>query len=532
MQNHAAGRGRSLAALWVGLAVAGLGARALGQQEGAVWDYPSDGSWIAETVSLGAGGTQVFTEVGSYSNRRLLLSSHDQDPPSPVWADAQVDLNYVRRVASSRDGDTHAAMHQEHLPGQSWRHAILRKYSSSSPSPDWTYEFPVLISNHSYTQVQVSADGQILVGVVYDFSIGRTQVRRFAASSGVPTASYAVDTGGPFRGFALSEDGSTMVFETDSRFSIFATATGNTLFSRTYFPQMSRGAVGIDGTGSVAAIARDGTVTVYGRQANGSFEPTLVRALPEGAAAAALAVSRDGSSIGWGLNFPSHPSRARVQLLERTSGLIRTDHTFEGGGTLSNSVSAVELSDDGRRLVLGLWGDEQGLTPKVAVFTRGVNAPTFQFYFAGSAMSLDLSADGSRVAVAFKGTHATLWGGSGSISLLGVDRHDFELAGAPRAGSVVEFRQEVAPATPALVLASGALAAQPEDLGVFGTLHLSRHSMVSLPRGTVGQEDGIARTSYSIPGGSQHVGATVYFQGLDLAHRRLSSRYVPLTVLP
>lgn len=501
--------------------------------QGRVWSYPSDGSWIAEAVSLGGNGGQAFTEVGAFQHSRRLFAAQDQDPPAPVWVDEASEMNFVRRVASSAEADVHAAMVQVYADAQhTTRKAVLRKHSTAGGAPDWVYEFPTVIVNHPYSDVGVSADGERVVGVVYDSGTLGTRVTAFGSDSAVPVADFDAATFGGFLGWDLSSDGSVVAFESQLKVSAFDVLSGAPLLESYLFGSLAYGALSLSADGSRLARGTNGEVRVFERVGGGGFQLMTTIGLPSGWYARSVDLSGDGGRLAIGMNLGGNPNAARLRVVDVDTQIVLTDHVIQGSGELSNVAEHVALSKAGAVAVLGLWGDEAGTVPELEVFEVGRDEPTATFDLAGSVLDLDLSPDGSRVAVAAKGGHAGAWGGGGEIALFATRQRDFDLEGVPRAGATVVFRQPVRPGGWARVLCSPTLAATPTVFAGVGTLVLERPTMWFLPGFAQGDASGVARTSLALPADPSLVGTSAYYQGLGLSPRDLTEDWVRLVVLP
>ena len=510
-----------------------LGASAQAQGNGLVWRFASDGTWIADAISVGNEGTQVFTEFGASSNSAQMLSAHDADPPAPVWVDQQQGSNAHRIVASSHDDDVHVSMHQRFVPGStSIRRAVLRKYSSALGVHDWIREIPVDIAGHSYSTMGVSTDGQRIVAAVYDFGIGKTRVELLGAGGPTPLASHALHTSGPFKAFALSSDGSKVLIASDLRLVIADTTTGAVELSTLLTGSPNYGAVGISGDGSIAAYGTMGSTRVYTRGSNGTYQLSATLQLPTGTYCRRLGISNDGSTLALGLSHSSVPANAQVRAYDLATGALTMERVLVGGGTHQNHVEQIALSADGRRFAVGLWGDEAGLVPEVQVFRRNLSEPIFSYDLPGSVNTLDFSPSGDYLAVASKGVHANVAGGGGSFWLFSTGSNDLRLEGVPSIGSQVDVVHFVDPGAVSRLLVAPQLAAQPASFGRTGVLHLDRSSMSFLGGGVAADNEGLARHPLSIPNDPSLIGTSLYFQGLDAGPRELSTSWVKMTILP
>ncbi len=510
-----------------------LHAQEAGQGPGLVWRYASDGSWIADAISVGNHGTQVFTEFGSVSNSAVMLSAHDADPPAPVWVDPNQTLHIYRVVASSREHDVHVAMHQQPVPGStSIRRAVLRKYSSASGTHDWSRQIPVDIIGHSSSTVAVTRDGQRIVAAVYDSAVMRTRVEWFGPGSATPFGTYLVDTQGAFRDFSLSPDGSRLLLVSNTRLQILNVEGGAVVYTKQLFGAANFGAVGFSGDGTVAAYGTVGEVWILERNSNGAFVHTATLTLPAETFCRRLGISENGSTLAAGLTHMGFVARASVRAYDLPTRSLQMTHVLEGAGSYQNAVERISVSRDGSRFAVGLWGDEGGLVPEVLLYERDRNEPVFSYDLPGSVNALDLSPRGDYLAVASKGVHANVAGGGGAFWLFRTGASDLGLEGVPSIGCGVALAHRLGVGESSRVLVAPFLAAQPETFGPAGTLYLDRMSMRFLAGTRVAGADGAARHPVAIPGDSTLIGTSLYYQGLHVGARRLSGDWVKMTVLP
>lgn len=500
---------------------------------GARWTYESDGTWIAEVASLGNHGTQVFTQHGDYVDVVPLLSAHDADPPQPIWEDGFVEINFHRAVDSAEESDSHVAMHQRFVAGSTqWREAVIRTYDSESMMPRWEAVLPTPIASHPHTAVQSSRDGSTIAAFVYDPTASSVKLTVFGADSATPVATGSVGSFGAFLGVTLSADGSTAVVLSSQKLSIVDVATATTIHEEFLFGPTVYGSFDLSGDGKRFAFGVDSGVRVYERDDLGAWSHTWTHALPAGAYCRRLAISHDGSKLALGANFAADLLASRVEALDLETQAMTMSNTVVGTGTLQNQVADVDMSDDGRFLAVGLWGDEPGDVPELLVYRSGVDEPFQVEDLEGSAQDVDLSGDGRRLVVASKGTHANIWGGGGAVRLFDIGVLDLEIQGVPRAGASVSVLHRVRPGGAGRLYVSPSLADAPleqPDLGP-GLLFLDPNAMTSLGDAD-GDDTGLVATTYDIPTDAQ-AGSTLYFQALGLDGTGFTRRWVAMTVLP
>jgi hypothetical protein len=242
-------------------------------------------------------------------------------------------------------------------------------------------------------------------------------------------------------------------------------------------------------------------------------------------------VSADGSTIVAGFNLWDFNVGVKIMALDVPTKTVTMTDTAIGAGALQNVVSDIAVSANGDRFVVGLWGDEAGLVDDLRFYRRHQNAPVASYPYAGSVYDVDLSPDGHRVAVASKAVHANAFTGGGAIELYAFEDEDLVMQGIPRSGSVVQFQMHNVPNSPARLLVAPSLAVTPLNMGLTGTLGLSRTTMSSVSMGTTGPH-GIATRAYTMPADPAMIGRKRCFQGLATSPRRLTDTWIELTILP
>jgi len=380
------------------------------------WSYPAPGnSWISDIVTFGNNGGNVFTEYGVYDNKRVLFSANDVSPPTPLWTDTIFEFNFNRKVDSASHADVYVAMHQEYqMQGSQVREAILRTFTSSSSSgPDWTYTFPIDIWGHSWSDVRVSDDGTKIVAAVLD---GNPRVWIFNLSSSIPQNDFLVNSINGWLTFDISGDGSIAVFSKSAgivKIAVVDLATGQEIDEITIFGSPNYGGVAVSENGDYILYGTKEKVLVYSRVGNNYvLEGTYPLATNEYAIGGSI--SANGDVFGVGIGFLGDSSYARIKKVDRVSLSTLVDWSPQSSGNYQNFARYMDFSDDGDVMAVGLWGDEAELSPEIVAFTGSGNVPSFEFQLTGSPLQIDISPDGTQLAVGSKGVHAGVAGGGGA----------------------------------------------------------------------------------------------------------------------
>lgn len=494
---------------------------------GLLWRYPDAGAgWTPKTVSLGAHGTQVFSEIEFGSDKALLLSAFDQGTAVPVWQDA-VPLEAANTfVDSAETTDTHVSIHQIVLGGnQSTKQSVATKYSSRSANPEWSYTFPSITSGSA--RIGISNDGQRIVAVSQVTTVpSKLAIAVFGPSSGTPQYFGEINFGTSLRGFDLSADGSTLYVTSGSTVYIWNTTTHTQVAA--YVLPLAHDCHAISGNGSVFAFGGFNRIHVFERNGSGTYTQTYVREIPGPMISGRVDISEDSSTIAYTFVQYDTELRVRIEALDVASKTITMSDDAIGTGTYENYTSDISISRNGGRFAVGLWGDQGNICPELRVYSSRQGAPLLLHNFSGSVFDVDISADGQRVAVAAKAVHANQYEAGGELAFFAVEEDDLRAIGVPRASSNITLHFAGAPNSPAFLLASPQLAIFPTEFIPIGTLFLRRDTLTFLSMGST-DASGLASRLVGLP---PTIGATLYFQGLSTVPRRLSADWVRVTTLP
>jgi hypothetical protein len=153
----------------------------------------------------------------------------------------------------------------------------------------------------------------------------------------------------------------------------------------------------------------------------------------------------------------------------------------------------------------------------------------------GSALAVDVSADGSKVAVASMRGHMEAPLGGGDLFLFRITPQDLVLDGIPSPGAHVFAHYtapaDVLPGAPVALLSAPVLDDTAHVLPGVGTLFLPRIQSHAVSYASV-DGTGMANFDLALPSNSVTIGTTAYYQALSLSPRRLSETWAKLTVVP
>jgi hypothetical protein len=484
-----------------------------------VWTHPGSW-WIGEQVGIGNHGTQVFTHYYLNDTAAALLSVHDGDPPLPVW-ELDTHPDNPMDVDSADYSDVHVGITRTDTGTMNQYVVKLSKYSSQGR--DWVYTYPHLTTGRMIAAV--SADGQTIVSVISNPITSRPDLLVFDPDSPIPTASFALPAGGAMK-FDLATNGERAVIIIDLTVYVVEIATGNILLANSESSAYGTRGLGISGDGSVVASGQSGNgLRLY--EWNGStYVPTWFHVTPGGVRA--LDVSEDGSTVAYGIGFAYPSTRIVTECVDVPTKTVTMSEDISSFGQYQNTVWEVAISADGEIFATATFGDEPDIVEEVRVYHKHRSVPIRTLNLLGSAFSIDVSPDGKWVVAGSKAVHGNESGHGGQIDLLHLGGTDLAVYTTPSVGSTVTFETFGNPGSPALLLHSPTLASSPVVFPEIGTLYLTRSSMSVIPMGPIGP-GGSASLPWTVPG---PVGTTHYFQGFQVAPRRLSECWVPVTFLP
>jgi hypothetical protein len=213
----------------------------------------------------------------------------------------------------------------------------------------------------------------------------------------------------------LTDNGSIALVTQDNRATLLDTATGNILFSvagsgagSIFYRISGDGSVFVVGGFSFDVYVFDGTTynrVIHFTRANSWFGQ-------------ASAVSRDGSTVGtFAGDYANNWLSGEVFLFDVASGNMLGSYPVSGSGSYQGTPIDADSNDHGSVMAFASWGTQFHDWPEVMVFDRNVDL-IGQINFAGSAFSVDVSADGQYVVGGSKAVHANQFGSGGRIELM------------------------------------------------------------------------------------------------------------------
>jgi hypothetical protein len=282
--------------------------------------------------------------------------------------------------------------------------------------------------------------------------------------------------------------------------------------------------------GATVAVGCAGRLELLRETALGTYALHATYDMPLNELAAVTALSREGDTLAVAWWDSATGTSVRMDLWQvGTQTLVATWSLPGTAVSRQNLPSAVSISADGARAAFGLWGD--GTCPEVFLLEAGSASPRSAFDLPGSVRALELDETGTRLAVAHKNVHNSVWGGSGAVRLIDTGERSLELLATPTVGGSLRAAARRMGAGNGLAFFA---VGQPLDPGVVypgvveGALRLRRGALAVWPAPL----DGTGRADFDLPLGSDPalIGTRVHVQaafrvpgGLAFSRERLDA---------
>jgi hypothetical protein len=508
---------------------------------GKIWDQPSFVENLSpKCVALGTSGTIVFTDFEGLSTFSRTLSSFDSSPATAVSQSAP---SFARRscvVRAAEETDVRVDLAYVQATSASATYPTLTRSSFIGGGADWSFTFPFSISasETSPLGLGISRDGQTIVAIAFNRIPGTLAIAVFHPGSPTPVWYQEVLVFYQPMNFALSSDGSTLCVVAQLYTLLYDTQQNVATFNGNVEYPYGALAISADGSRYAKSFAADHRVDVYQKQSGGYV---LYGTFPDPGfgECAALAMSDDGETLVGAYATPPASVTSVVLDLSSTPPTPVFHDSIVGDGPYWNTVRDLSISKDGATYALAITGSLSGDTPQMQAYGRGDDPSSWSSLLKatlrGSALDVDVSADGTKVAVASMIGHWDAPIGGGEISLYRLRSEDLVAHGVPTPSAQIQFVYE--PEIPAnlgsavLLLESPSLANHVSVFPNVGTLYLDRSYVHSVGVGHI-DASGVASVGLGMPPGGAAIGTTSYYQAMSLSPRRLSQTWLRVTVVP
>jgi len=297
-------------------------------------------------------------------------------------------------------------------------------FTGGSATPVWTYDGTGTFDSGSVDgpgKYACSTDGSVLaVGGAIG---GHLAIQFFSSSSSVPISTYEDEALAYYpRQLRVTADGSKCIFRCAATLYRVDTATGTLEAS-----------FALDASNDCFGVSPDGSVVAYGFTAariavwDGSAYNLEAGMAVSGYYGGAAAVAADNSTVYFGFYKSNYTTNRIIRYDLDASTPVWTYDYPVGSGGYQDVMEWMECSSDGRWLVAGSWGCQNGGGNEVNVFDDlNPGVPVFSIDTPGSIFHVDISDDGRYVSAAGKHVHANEMGSGtdvymGEVDIMGVE---------------------------------------------------------------------------------------------------------------
>jgi hypothetical protein len=406
---------------------------------GSRWTYPATSAapWIPRDLTFAAGDELLWSAPTAQTPAlHLFASGALVDPAAPILADGipAGAVGPVRVAAGAGAGELYS-LHQLPSPTGATRATWLARHDALSAAAGsftagWTVQVGPLVGGPG--ELVVTPDGGVLVAAAFDSAAGQVVVeRRDPATGGLLFQTGLLASA--LRGLATADDGQRIVVGTGLEAVVLDAALA-VVHREVLTTSTGAATLSADGRllttgdfGLVRVLADDGTTFAEAFTVTGASTELPVQA----------AISRDGGTLAVSWWDYLTGVDVRLDVVDVPSGAVVQTYAQTGVyGGLQNYPERIDLSDDGQRVALGLWGHGDA-QPELVLLVRGQPTPLLAADLPGSVHALDLDAGGTRVAVGFKDAHANLFATTGQVRLYDTGERALQTLGASRPGGAL-----------------------------------------------------------------------------------------------
>jgi len=379
------------------------------------WTYDSDGTWMANLVSMGSNGERIFNEHGIYNNHHVIFSSTGAN---------MVDYFITKeasgfRVESADKADIHASLtfHPLGLPDGSGN-IHVKKFTSLSTIPDWEKIIPIsVLPNCECWDLAIIDNGNKIVVWVKD-AVNNNYKLIVYDSNGIKLSEniFTLSLSSGIVASKLSQNGDLFALKTKNSLDLIETATGQKSWFNYDFSNINDIGLAINSDATKIAYGSAGKVVIY-EKTGSSYTQTGQISLQPTFVTRALEMTSNGNYLYGTSNKFNPGSNGRIYSWDISNGVNELMHyDFLGdGGIYRNFAEEISVSDSGDIFAVGLWGNEDFSGKEIFVFNKNSNQPIYSVDTQGSVMDLEISPTGDQLVTANKDVHAELWGGGGSV---------------------------------------------------------------------------------------------------------------------
>ena len=474
-------------------------------------DPPSAGTWIPRACVFTADGELVWSATSGASPEALLATS--VAIPDPILERALAFDGAIGpvQVAAGPGADQLYTLHQLSVPGEVTRRTLLRRYDAEHAAlgnpflPRFEHDMDALVN--APAELAVDAGGSVLVAAMFDAARGEVQLDRLDPRSGALLSRVHL-AGSAMRRLELASDGSRLAVCAGDTLWVLDTTSGVLLEVPL---QASSDAVAFSHDARTLVYADAGTVHVRVDTGSG-YVPAGSYDGGAGELAAAVRLSAAGETLAIAWWNSLDQAQAGLEVRALPSGTVLNSYRQKGSSALlQNYPSALEMTADGGRVLLGLWGSSDA-DPEILLFERGESGAVFEADLPGSPYALALDPGGQRIVGASKDAHANLFSNRGTLRLFETGERDLVLMDAPAPGRTLRFLALLSEPAPTWILAGFVSSSSLEAPAFFeGRFWLDPHRTI-LPLHAVDIGGNQVRAAILVPKGPAMVGLDVAAQ--------------------
>lgn len=395
-------------------------------------------TWIPRDVAFVGDGEFVWAApaVGT-PHVALYASAEIADPAQPLLADhAYAGAIGPVLVAAGDELDELFALAQFPAPTSAVRRTLVHGYDAGSAvgaasvAPRWTHDLGVLVNGSA--ALAAGADGALVLAAAVDVLRAEVLLHWLDGASGALVEEQRV-AGASLRALAVSADGTRAALTCGTRTLLFELGSALPMLELPLL--LPTEALALDASGTSLAVGDGAEVRVFAEY-GGGFGLALARSGAKDELATRVALSDSGGVLAVGWWDALLGDAVRCEVFEVASGWRRNELVQSGAVLLQNYPVALDVSADGARVALGLWGADDA-RPELVLLATGVAQPLLELDLGGSVLALDLAPDGTRVALGRKDAHANLFSTTGAVVLADTGERDLQLLGATRPGGTL-----------------------------------------------------------------------------------------------
>ena len=355
---------------------------------------------VSITNSVAASDTTDETWVGHNLNSQRLAYHQTTGDGTPIYEYNLPGGPNIVGVASAEDVSLGVVLEQFFSGGIN-----IRAFDADSGNiPLWTYNFGNNFTFTNYRNLDVSADGSIVLAAARDGAAGETLIVILDGSTGAELSSLTVSSA--VLGVELSEDGGRALLTELATARIIETSHMTTLFS-----------FAVSGGGGYHRLSRDGATAVAGgfnclayHEVGGVWSQVYSFSQPSNWFGGGLALSANGDTLMMvSHNYATGYVDLTYRVIDLVSGIELAQITTNGTGVLQDTVQHAQSSADGQLFSVISWGTQDNVHPEVQIFDRDLNLVGW-IDTPGSPFSVDMTRDGQFVVVGSKAIHANISG--------------------------------------------------------------------------------------------------------------------------